>query len=78
MLIAETRLPSLHKQLAQALEKQPGADLSEQARHWDRAQDREHALLAYRRAADQALSSLAFAHAEKLYERCASRASVAP
>jgi serine/threonine protein kinase len=68
-LIAKTRLPSLHRRLAEALERDFDADPTERATHWDLAQEPEHAALAYECAADDASSALAFVQAARLYER---------
>jgi serine/threonine protein kinase len=68
-LIASTRIPHLHMQLALALERDLDADPTEQATHWDLAEVPEQAVNAYERAGEQALRSLAFMQAERLYAR---------
>jgi serine/threonine protein kinase/predicted ATPase len=68
-LVPSARLPHLHKLLAKALERAFDADPTEVATHWDLADEPEKALDAYEKAADQALASLAFVQAERLYAR---------
>jgi tetratricopeptide (TPR) repeat protein len=71
-LIPKARLAGLHRQLAVALERDLDADPTEQATHWDLAEEPERALDAYERAADEAARALAFAQAARLYERALS------
>jgi predicted ATPase/tRNA A-37 threonylcarbamoyl transferase component Bud32 len=68
-LIAKSRLPSLHHQLAAALDMQPDTDASERAHHWDLAGEPERACAAYEMAAGHALETLAFARAALFCER---------
>lgn len=68
-MVARFRLPLLHRQLAEALERDFDADPTELATHWDLAEAPEQAVDAYERAAAQARTSLAFAQAERLYAR---------
>ncbi len=67
--VTSTRLPSLHFDIATALESEHQVDPGELAYHWDAAGERTRALQAYARAADQALEILAFARAAQLYGR---------
>lgn len=68
-LIAKSRLPYLHRQLALSLSEQAEADPSEQARHWDLAGESERAALAYEQAASGAIQALAFTRAAELCAR---------
>jgi serine/threonine protein kinase len=68
-MIARTRLPVLHHQLASALEALPGVDASELAHHWDLAGKPERACAAYEQAALNALAALAFTRAAELFAR---------
>ncbi len=68
-LIAKQRMPLLHRQLAEALERDLDADPTEQATHWDLAEEPQRALNAYERAAEEASRALAFAQAARLCER---------
>jgi serine/threonine protein kinase len=67
--IPSARLPHLHRRLALALAQDATQDCTEEARHWDLADDSERALDAYVRAAKQAFSALAFGRAEHLFAR---------
>jgi tetratricopeptide (TPR) repeat protein len=69
LLIAPSRLPALHHQLATALEKASESDPSEQARHWDLAGQEERAGSAYEVAAEKAFDALAFSRAAQFCER---------
>lgn len=68
-LIAKQRLSSMHRCLAEALERDFEADPTERATHWDLAQEPQRAVKAYEHAANEALRALAFVQAERLYER---------
>lgn len=68
-LIEGERLPSMHRRLAEALERDFDADPTERATHWDLAQEPERAAMAYEQAADEASRALAFVQAARLYER---------
>jgi serine/threonine protein kinase len=68
-LIAKSRLPVLHHQLAAALVALPDGDTSEQAHHWDLSGQPERACGAYEDAATKALDALAFTRAAQLCER---------
>jgi serine/threonine protein kinase/predicted ATPase len=68
-LIARTRLPQLHRQLAAALSEESGVDRAELARHWDLAGESERASEAYEDAASAAMQALAFTRAAELSER---------
>jgi serine/threonine protein kinase len=68
-LIAKSRLPALHHQLAAALAGLPEIDASEQAHHWDQSGQEERACDAYEEAATKALDALAFTRAALLCER---------
>jgi eukaryotic-like serine/threonine-protein kinase len=68
-LILRTRLPYLHRRLAEALAREAHVDASEQARHWDLAGEREGAVTAYEKAAQAALEALAFVRAAQLSSR---------
>ncbi len=67
--ISGARLSLLHKQLALALEQDPLSDPTEEASHWDLADEAEQACQAYERAAERAYATLAFVQAERLYAR---------
>jgi eukaryotic-like serine/threonine-protein kinase len=72
--VAQSRLDAqaaraLHARLAAALAAQPVADPGELATHYEASGQAAAALAAYTRAAEQALSSLAFARAEQLASR---------
>ncbi len=71
-LVPKERLADLHRRLAEALERDIDADPTEQAAHWDLADDPARALDAYERAADEASRAMAFAQAARLYERALS------
>jgi serine/threonine protein kinase len=68
-LIASTRLPGLHHQLASAIDQLPHVDASESAHHWELAGHRERASLSYERAAEKASEALALGKAAQLYAR---------
>jgi len=64
--------PALCGALAEALQSETDADPAELARLWLMADDHERAVEAFEQAADQALESLAFSQAERLYARALS------
>jgi hypothetical protein len=68
-LLDDDRRRQLAARLAQALEREAGADAAERARLWDLAEDAERAEAAHEQAGDQALQKLAFAQAERHYAR---------
>lgn len=59
----------VHGKLAAVLAAQPNVDPAELARHLEGAGELEQAQGAYQRAADRAMSALAFARAARLYQR---------
>jgi serine/threonine protein kinase len=68
-LIAKSRLPALHSQLAGALSRVSDADVAEQAQHWDLAGYPERASDAYEVAGNKALEAMAFSRGAQLFER---------
>jgi eukaryotic-like serine/threonine-protein kinase len=68
-LSSATRQRELAKQLALALDSEPGADTAERARLWEEAGDWQRAVEVYEQAGEQALQGLTFAQAERHFAR---------
>jgi serine/threonine protein kinase len=64
----------VHRVIADALAAEPMADAAELAHHWDAAGEADKASIAYRKAGNEALRTLAFTRAETLLERALTHA----